>query len=83
MDFVHLHVHSQYSFLDAASSLDSLLEKAKQLGMPAMGGGDPHSVRYIYIILQSFEVRLTLKVKLPGKIASITFASSKVTLAQA
>ena len=36
MDFIHLHVHSQYSFLDGASSLSSLLEKAKQLGMPAM-----------------------------------------------
>jgi error-prone DNA polymerase len=36
MSFVHLHVHSQYSFLDGASSLDRLLEKAKALGMPAM-----------------------------------------------
>ena len=36
MDFVHLHVHSQYSFLDGASSLDRLLEKAKSLDMPAM-----------------------------------------------
>ncbi len=36
MDFVHLHVHSQYSFLDGASSLDSLLKKAEKLGMPAL-----------------------------------------------
>ena len=36
MGFVHLHVHSQYSFLDGASSLDRLLEKAKMLGMPAL-----------------------------------------------
>ncbi|MFC1901973.1 DNA polymerase III subunit alpha [Chloroflexota bacterium] len=36
MSFVHLHVHSQYSFLDGASSLDRLLEKAADLGMPAM-----------------------------------------------
>jgi len=36
MGFVHLHVHSQYSFLDGASSLDRLLEKAKALDMPAM-----------------------------------------------
>ncbi|MFC2033406.1 DNA polymerase III subunit alpha [Chloroflexota bacterium] len=36
MSFVHLHVHSQYSFLDGASSLDRLLEKAAILGMPAM-----------------------------------------------
>ena len=36
MSFVHLHVHSQYSFLDGASSLDKLLEKAKALDMPAL-----------------------------------------------
>lgn len=36
MSFVHLHIHSQYSFLDGASTLDKLLEKAKALGMPAL-----------------------------------------------
>ncbi len=36
MSFVHLHVHSQYSFLDGASSLDKLLDKAVALGMPAL-----------------------------------------------
>jgi error-prone DNA polymerase len=40
MDFIHLHVHSPYSFLDGASSLDSLLEKAKKLEMPAMAMTD-------------------------------------------
>ena len=34
--FTHLHVHSEYSFLDGASNLDSLLEKAKSLGMKAL-----------------------------------------------
>jgi len=36
MVFIHLHVHSQYSFLDGASSLDNLLEKAEALEMPAL-----------------------------------------------
>jgi len=36
MSFVHLHVHSQYSFLDGASSLDRLLEAAKALDMPTL-----------------------------------------------
>ena len=36
MGFIHLHVHSQYSFLDGASSLDRLLGKAKALNMPAL-----------------------------------------------
>ena len=36
MSFVHLHVHSEYSFLDGASSLDRLLEKAKALDFSAL-----------------------------------------------
>jgi error-prone DNA polymerase len=36
MGFIHLHVHSQYSFLDGASSLDKLLEKAAAFSMPAL-----------------------------------------------
>ena len=36
MGFIHLHVHSQYSFLDGASPLDRLLEKARALDMPAI-----------------------------------------------
>jgi len=36
MGFIHLHVHSQYSFLDGASSLDELLDKAVSLRMPAL-----------------------------------------------
>jgi error-prone DNA polymerase len=36
MEFTHLHVHSQYSFLDGASTLDKLLEKAKRMDMSTM-----------------------------------------------
>ncbi len=36
MGFIHLHGHSNYSFLDGASSIDQLLGKARALGMPAM-----------------------------------------------
>jgi len=35
--FIHLHVHSPYSFLDGASSLDRLLVKAQAMDMPVMG----------------------------------------------
>ena len=31
-DFVHLHVHSQYSMLDGAIRLKSLCERVKALG---------------------------------------------------
>ena len=36
MNFIHLHVHSQYSFLDGASSLDELLDRAVILKMPTL-----------------------------------------------
>jgi len=36
MGFVHLHVHSQYSFLDGASSLDKLLDKAAAFKMSVL-----------------------------------------------
>ena len=34
--FVHLHVHSDYSLLDGAVKLDSLIARAKELRMPAL-----------------------------------------------
>lgn len=35
-DFVHLHVHSDYSLLDGACHMDCLCSRAKELGMPAV-----------------------------------------------
>jgi len=35
-NFTHLHVHTQYSILDGASSIPGLLEKAKANGMKAL-----------------------------------------------
>ncbi|MEK6662106.1 MAG: DNA polymerase III subunit alpha, partial [candidate division NC10 bacterium] len=35
-DFVHLHVHSQYSLLDGACALEKLVAKAKEYRMPAL-----------------------------------------------
>src|SRR5919106_623419 len=35
-DFVHLHVHSEYSLLDGAAQLDQLVKKAKALEFPAL-----------------------------------------------
>jgi DNA polymerase III subunit alpha len=35
-DFVHLHVHSEYSLLDGAAHLRRLVERAAQLGFPAI-----------------------------------------------
>jgi DNA polymerase-3 subunit alpha len=35
-DFVHLHLHSEYSLLDGACRIEELLDKAVQLEMPAV-----------------------------------------------
>ena len=35
-EFVHLHVHSEYSLLDGACRVKELVKRAKELGMPAV-----------------------------------------------
>ncbi|MDI9420919.1 MAG: DNA polymerase III subunit alpha [Bacillota bacterium] len=42
--FVHLHVHSPYSFLDGASRLEALLTQAAKWDMPAMALTDHSNV---------------------------------------
>src|SRR5215212_8887976 len=44
-DFVHLHLHTEYSLLDAACRLDRLMEKAHELKFPAVAVTD-HGVMY-------------------------------------
>ncbi len=36
-EFVHLHLHTEYSLLDGASHIDEVVERASQLGMKAVG----------------------------------------------
>jgi DNA polymerase III alpha subunit (gram-positive type) len=35
-DFVHLHLHTDYSLLDGACRIDRLMDRAKALGMTAL-----------------------------------------------
>jgi DNA polymerase III subunit alpha len=44
-DFVHLHLHTEYSLLDGACRLDRLVAKAKELEFPAMAITD-HGVLF-------------------------------------
>jgi DNA polymerase-3 subunit alpha len=44
-DFVHLHLHSEYSLLDGACRLDRLMDKAHELKFPAMALTD-HGVLF-------------------------------------
>jgi DNA polymerase-3 subunit alpha len=43
-DYVHLHVHSEYSVLDGACRIPQLVERAAELGMPAVGITDHGSL---------------------------------------
>lgn len=42
--FVHLHVHSPFSFLDGASSIEDLVAAAARYGMPALALTDHNNV---------------------------------------
>lgn len=42
--FVHLHVHTEYSLLDGASRIDELTKRAKELDMPAIAITDHGSM---------------------------------------
>src|SRR5436305_10632700 len=44
-DFVHLHLHTEYSLLDGACRLDRLIDKAHELKFPALAITD-HGVLY-------------------------------------
>jgi DNA polymerase-3 subunit alpha len=39
-EFVHLHLHTEYSLLDGANRIPEVMQKAKDFGMPAVGMTD-------------------------------------------
>ena len=45
MSFVHLHLHSEYSFLDGMCRLDGIFERARRYHMPAVALTD-HGALY-------------------------------------
>ena len=45
MSFVHLHVHTEYSLLDGACRIDSMMERVRELGQTAIAITD-HGVMY-------------------------------------
>lgn len=48
MTFVHLHTHSEYSWLDGACCIDDLVQRALQQQMPAVAITDRNSVAGAY-----------------------------------
>jgi len=59
-DFVHLHVHSEYSLLDGLARIDGLLRRAKELGMDALALTD-HGAMYgaidFYLAAQKHDIK--------------------------
>ena len=47
-NFVHLHVHTEYSMLDGASLLDGLFARVSELGMPAIAMTDHGNLHGAY-----------------------------------
>ncbi len=45
MSFAHLHVHTEYSLLDGFSKIEPLVERVKEMGMPAVAITD-HGTMY-------------------------------------
>ena len=44
-DFVHLHVHTEYSLLDGSGKISKLIKRTKELGMKAIAITD-HGTMY-------------------------------------
>ncbi|MBI3989415.1 MAG: DNA polymerase III subunit alpha [candidate division NC10 bacterium] len=66
-NFVHLHVHSQYSLLDGACHLDQLVAKAKEYRMPALAltdHGNFFGAVDFYLAARAAEIKPILGVEL-------------------
>ncbi len=60
MSFVHLHVHSQYSLLDGFSNIKKLINRTKELGMPAVALTDHGNM---YGVIEFFNAAKAADVK--------------------
>ena len=58
--FTHLHVHTQYSTLDGAASIEGLMEKAKKDGMKALAitdHGNMFGVKHFHNVATKMEIK--------------------------
>jgi DNA polymerase-3 subunit alpha len=60
MSFVHLHVHSQYSLLDGFSNPKKLVERAKEMGMPAVALTDHGTM---FGVIEFFQAAIATGIK--------------------
>lgn len=59
-DFVHLHVHTEYSLLDGAARINNVLRQAKNLGMNALAITDHGN---LYGVIHFYKAALKIGVK--------------------
>ena len=55
--FVHLHVHSDYSLLDGAQSVKSIISQAVKFGMPAVALTDHGSMSGVFSLVEGCGIR--------------------------
>ncbi len=60
MSWIPLHVHSQYSILDSSASIEALVSKAKELGMPSIALTDSGN---LYGVVEFFKACKKAKIK--------------------
>jgi DNA polymerase-3 subunit alpha len=60
MSFVHLHVHSEYSLLDGFSNIKKLVQRAKEMDMPALALTD-HGTMFGVIDFYNTAVKAGIK----------------------
>ena len=59
-DFVHLHIHSEYSLVDGLVRIPRLVEKAKTLGQPAVAITDQSN---LFCVVKFFRAALAVGIK--------------------
>ena len=74
-DFVHLHVHSEYSLLDGMCRIKDLPKRAKELGMKAIAITD-HGVMYGAVNFYKECIKEGIYIALGGV---VTFKNAKKT----
>ena len=72
MAFIHLHVHSPFSFLDGASSIPTLVQRAAELGAAALALTDHNNVS---ATVQFYKIAMAAGIK-PIQGAELTLENS-------
>ena len=76
-DFVHLHIHTEYSLLDGACRIDQLMERVKECGQTAIACTD-HGVMYGCVQFYKAAKKAGIKAFTPSP-ASISSCWSSIT----